>query len=344
MTAFIKTVGRTEWQKWTAQFLDYNYRQVWDFGIACAKRFNATSEHIVIQDNQDILGIADVRIKRIPIIGGGIGYINGGPLVRKGNEDDNERLKACLIALVQYYVMEQGLLLRIRACLGPNTWNARQKKVFEECGFSIAKSLKPYRTFLLNLDPPLEELRKNLAKKWRYNLKKAEKNIHTIESNSTVESFEHFTKLYKPFRMKKQFNVDLGPDFFKEVQKLIPESERFRVALCEQDGELVSGHVSSQLGDTAVNLFRANAKGALSNRVSYRIQWDGVRNACENGFRFYDLGGIDPESNPGVYSFKKGMGGQDVTVPGPFEYYPNGFKRKIVPVGEWMYNMFRRRR
>jgi hypothetical protein len=32
----------------------------------------------------------------------------------------------------------------------------------------------------------------------------------------------------------------------------------------------------------------------------------------ENGVRWYDLGGIDPDQNPGVYHFKKGMSGLDV--------------------------------
>jgi lipid II:glycine glycyltransferase (peptidoglycan interpeptide bridge formation enzyme) len=38
-----------------------------------------------------------------------------------------------------------------------------------------------------------------------------------------------------------------------------------------------------------------------------------------NGFQFYDLGGIDPEQNPGVYHFKQGFSGQDVSRIAPFE-------------------------
>jgi hypothetical protein len=37
----------------------------------------------------------------------------------------------------------------------------------------------------------------------------------------------------------------------------------------------------------------------------------------ERGVRWYDLGGIDPEGNPGVYHFKKGFSGMDVSQISP---------------------------
>jgi len=341
MAATLRQIDRDGWQQLAHSFLDYNYRQLWDFGTACAKRLNATSEHVAVQENQKILGLADVRIKEIPVLGGGIAYINGGPLVRRDNGDDYDRLRVCLHTLVSEYIEKRGLLLRIRPPLGPESWNAQQNSAFEIGGFSVSQTIKPNRTFLLDLDRTLEDLRKNLSQKWRNNLKRAEAGIQPIQSDSSVESFTQFSELYKTFRKKKQFDVDLDPAFFVEVQKLLPESERMRVALSEQEGVLVSGHVSSLLGDTAVNLFRANTKAALSTRVSYRIQWDGICYAHEQGCRWYDLGGIDPVENPGVYSFKKGMGGEDVTAPGPFEYCPNGLRRVVVSGCEKVYKILR---
>ena len=344
MSATIRTISRTEWQRLASSFLDYNYRQLWDFGIACARRMNAVSEHVVIEDNEEAVGLADVRVKRVPLLGGGIAYINGGPLVRRNGDEGGSRLRECLNVLIEAYVRRQGLLLRIQPTIGYELWNAERESMFLDCGFSMSTRVKPYRTLLLDLSPSLDDLRKNLSQKWRNNLKRAEAGTNSLGSDYSAESLMRFYDLYKVFREKKQFDVDLDPAFFVEVQKSLPESERMRVALSEEEGVLISGHVSSLLGDTAVNLFRANTKVALTSRTSYLIQWDGVRHAREKGSRWYDLGGIDPEGNPGVYSFKKGMGGKDVTAPGPFEYCPNGFKRKIVTVGEWVYKTFRIRR
>lgn len=330
MTVTLKPIDRYIWQQQASLFKDYNYRQLWDFGIACAERLSASSEHVAVYDGAKIIGMADVRIKLIPFIKAGIAAINGGPLVRREDGDDCDRLKVCLNALVREYVHKQGLLLRVNLPVGPESWNAKQNSIFTACGFSLSQIIKPYRTLLLDLDQPLDEIRKNLSQKWRNNLKRAEAVNHPILTDFSVESFNLFPELYNAFRRKKQFDIKMDPVFFAEVQNLLPESERMRVALCQEDGVLISGHISSLLGDTAVNLFRANTKVALSKRVSYRIQWDGVCYAHEQGYRWYDLGGIDPEGNPGVYSFKKGMGGEDVTGSGPFEYYPGNLRRMLI--------------
>ena len=49
---------------------------------------------------------------------------------------------------------------------------------------------------------------------------------------------------------------------------------------------------------------------------------------AEAGFRverleYYDLGGIDPVRNPGVFHFKSGLSGQDVTYSTPLEACEN---------------------
>ncbi|RKY08673.1 MAG: hypothetical protein DRP66_04000, partial [Planctomycetota bacterium] len=290
MSATIRTIDRTEWQRLARSFGDYNYRQLWDFGTACAGRVNAVSEHVVIEEDEEAIGLADVRIKRVPLVGGGIAYINGGPLVRRNGERAGSRLRECLNVLIEEYVHSQGLLLRIQPAIGCESWNAERASMFLDCGFSISTRVRPYRTLLLDLSPSLADLRKNLSQKWRNNLKRAEAGTNSLGSDYSVESLMRFYDLYKAFRKKKQFDVDLDPAFFVEVQKSLPESERMRVALCEEEGALISGHVSSLLGDTAVNLFRANTKAALTSRVSYLIQWDGIRYARKKGFRWYDLG------------------------------------------------------
>ncbi|MBN1764016.1 MAG: peptidoglycan bridge formation glycyltransferase FemA/FemB family protein [Sedimentisphaerales bacterium] len=342
MPVTLKPIDRDAWQQLAPLFKDYNYRQLWDFGIACANRLDAVSEHMAVYEGAEIAGMMDVRIKLVPFFKTGIAYITGGPLIRRGREDDRDRLRTCLNALVNQYVHTKGLLLRIKPTIGMESWNSMIHDTFRDCGFSISKTIKPYRTLLLDMDRSLDDIRKNLSQKWRNNLKRSEAGTQPIESDCSVESLVRFSGLYDTFRENKQFDVELDPKFYIEVQRMLSESERMVVALCEHDGVLISGHVSSLLGDTAVNLFRANTKAALSSRVSYRIQWNGVLRAHEQGCQWYDLGGIDPDNNPGVYSFKKGMGGEDITVPGPFEYYPDGFKRILVTSGEKAFKFAKR--
>jgi lipid II:glycine glycyltransferase (peptidoglycan interpeptide bridge formation enzyme) len=343
MAEMIEHVDQSRWRELARLFLDYSYRHLWDFGTACALRLGATSEHVALKQGDNVAGIADVRIKKIPGLHTGIAYINGGPMVRKDDDTDSERLRFCLHVLVDEYVKKRGLVLRILAPLGPPGWNDTQMSIFTSVGFVPAHArARRYRTFLLDIDRPLEEIRENLGQKWRNNLKRAEKENLSFQRESSIDFFNRFLSLYGPFIQRKGFDVDLYPDFYMEVQNALGIHERFQVALCEYNGNWIAGHISSLLGDTAVNIFRANNEVALTHRASYILQWEGICYAKGHGCQWYDLGGIDPDKNPGVYHFKKGLGGIDIAAPGPFELSPSRLKGYLVTGGEYLYHTIRR--
>ena len=344
MTISTQFVDRQSWQRLAPSFVEFNCRHLWDFGVACAERVGAASEHVAVYDDDELIGLADVRVKRIPFFRTGIAYINGGPLVCREMDSTESllRLRTVLDELVNKYVRHNKFVLRICPPIGNPSWNDEQASLFIDIGFNTAISLKPYRTFLLDLAPSLEDLRKGLDQKWRNNLKRSEKVDLFITTEKDISSFDQFEELYKPFIQKKKFKVDLTPSFYRKIQGHLAENEKFQVLLCYYEGECIAGHISSQLGNTAVNLFRANSEVALQLRAAYRLQWEGVRYAKEAGLKWYDLGGIDPDNNPGVYAFKKGMGGIDTTAPGPFEYYPGRLKKTLIFRGEQMYRYLKR--
>jgi hypothetical protein len=340
VTTRINHLDRTAWRRAAAAFSDYSYRQAWDFGTACAERLGACSEHIAMCDAEGPLGLADVRVKRLPLLGSGIAYITGGPLVRRGPSTDPRSLRSCLLALRQEYVQRRGLLLRIQPALGSPDWNAAQQEVFADLGFAASR-VAPYRTLLVSIEPPLEQVRKTFEQKWRNGLNRAERNGLLVRSGTEASLFEQFGELYRQLLQRKQFGVDLHADFYATVQHHLDASERFLVSLVEVDGAPVAGHVASILGDTGVYLLGASSEVALQNKASYLLQWHTIQAAKTRGCRWYDLGGIDPEGNPGVYHFKQGLGGIDVTAPGPFELPPAGLRHHIVRGCERMYRSVR---
>ena len=50
----------------------------------------------------------------------------------------------------------------------------------------------------------------------------------------------------------------------------------------------------------------------------------------ENGFKYFDLGGIDKEKNPNVYNFKHGMGGVEVSYLDVMDLGSNKFFNAIL--------------
>jgi len=338
----IDRLDRGIWEGAISRFQDHNYRQIWDFGLACARRVNAESEHVAVKWGGEILGLADVRIKRIPIVKTGIAYINGGPLVRQGTGLDRDRLRSCLCALTREYVGKRGLVLRVLGPCGSPDWNEEQGKVFSENGFVQAKGGRPYRTFQLDIARPVEDIRKTLAQKWRNCLNQAEKQQYTIRSGTDPHLFEQFCALFSQFIERKRFVVELTPPIYHEAHTQMSEKERFQISLVEVEGTVVAGHVASLLGDTCVYLLGASSEDGLRVKASYLLQWHVVNLAHERGFKWYDLGGIDPEGNPGVYNFKKGLGGKDVTGPWVYELDPSRLKRAMVLWGEKVNRLWRR--
>jgi len=338
----VEPVGRDEWLTEAAQFQDHNYRQCWEYGRLLAERRKAASMHVKIERDGDVLGLADVRIKRAPLLGG-IAYISGGPLTRKGTAEDSERLGACLDGLRRRFVDGEGLILRVQGTLGDPAWNERATACFAAEGFASASQGLAYRTIVVDLRPPLAEIRAGLAQKWRNCLNKAERCNPAPAVSTRIEDFDRFAALFNPFVGRKGFRVDLDADFYRAVQSGSPPAEALTLAMLEANGRLAAGHMSSMLGDTCVYLLGATSDEALKTNAAYLLQWEVIKLARDRGMKWYDLGGIDPEGNPGVYHFKCGLGGVEMRAPGPFEIAPKALRARLILHAESAYRRWRGR-
>ena len=98
-------------------------------------------------------------------------------------------LRRMASALHEEYVRKRGLLLQIL----PNAFVGSPRAEIFQSAFSTftqepQTAANVYRTFVLDLAPSLEELRRNLDKKWRNKLTRSEKNgLKIIAGNGTDE-------------------------------------------------------------------------------------------------------------------------------------------------------------
>jgi lipid II:glycine glycyltransferase (peptidoglycan interpeptide bridge formation enzyme) len=205
MTTKIQLSEREEWRMLAPTFMDYNYCQFWDYGVACARRVGAYSEHVAIYEGDDLIGLTDVRIKEIPIFRTGIAYINSGPLVRRNDQFDAERLRRVLSVLVNQYVVGKKLVLRIQPFPSSNILLDHQEQIFLDIGFKAKNQLRHNRTIVLDVSPPLEMIKKQFDRSWRRHLNKAEKlNVVTGTEDSL---FSTFCELYNELIKRKSFIV-----------------------------------------------------------------------------------------------------------------------------------------
>jgi lipid II:glycine glycyltransferase (peptidoglycan interpeptide bridge formation enzyme) len=118
--------------------------------------------------------------------------------------------------------------------------------------------------------------------------------------------------IYNQMRKRKTFETTVDVVEFGRIQEDLPASQRMRILLCQEGDVPVAGLVASTMGDSAIYLLGATSDQGLNSKGAYLLQWTLINWLKENGIRWYDLGGIDPERNPGVYHFKRGLSGTDV--------------------------------
>jgi hypothetical protein len=113
------------------------------------------------------------------------------------------------------------------------------------------------------------------------------------------------------------------------------------ILICKDKDIPVAGLVASAMGDSAIYLLGATSDAGLNAKGAYLLQWTMISWLKELGIKSYDLGGIDPVGNPGVYHFKKGFSGADICQIEPHAASSSAVSSGMVTVGSAMRRMFR---
>jgi hypothetical protein len=87
------------------------------------------------------------------------------------------------------------------------------------------------------------------------------------------------------------------------------------------------------MGDSAIYLLGATSDAGLNSKGAYLLQWTLICWLKNRGTKSYDLGGIDPEGNPGVYHFKRGLSGADICQINPIAASNSVVSSGIVKTG-----------
>jgi hypothetical protein len=336
----VRLASRHQWIELAAAFRDHNYRHCWDFSAAMGKRSNASVENVVVACDGQPVALASVRLKPLRAARTGIAYVSGGPLVRRAGESDAAaQLALGLKALKEEYAARRRMVLRVAPAPGDAAWNAVQAGIFEAAGFATAQHLPIYRSIFVDVSRPLADVRAGLAPKWRNHLNKAERQEIGIAERWDASLFSEFASLFDELIARKGFEVPLGSDFYADVQARLPETERLLLAIAWIDDAPAAGVVAGLHGDTAVYLLGASNDAGRKGNASYRLQWKVMEAAASRGCRWYDLGGVDSDANPGVYKFKLGFGGEERESPGPYEFAGDRLRWTAVRAAERAYRM-----
>lgn len=337
--------SRDRWETLLDLFDDANIYQAWSYGaIRWGRR---QLRHIVLGSGSDIVAAAQIRLITVPALGGGIAYLPFGPLwKRKGRGSDEEAFYRMIELLRDAYVTHRGLLLRVL----PRIWNDGSGSVSERLaalGLTRVDAAKPYRTLLIDLSMTQDALRKGLNAKWRGHLNQSERAGLMISAGSDDARFASFADIYAEMHARKRFAEGVSIEEIRAVQTDLPERHKMRVFVASHDGEPVAAEVCSAMGDTGVSFLAATNDHGRRCNAAYAVKWAAIAYLQQAGCRWYDLGGIDAQRDPGTYSFKTGLAGRTgraVEAVGQYDACSSFLSSCLVGLGEGIRRALRRHR
>lgn len=326
-----------EWSAAAAEFDDLSYQQTPAYVTEAALAEGAAAEVVAFRSGAQVAGLCAVRMKKIPGLPLGIAYVAHGPICRRNGDCSWKVYSECLKALSNHYVANRGLVLRVAPSYEASRRCDAATDAFLAAGFRLT-GRPAKRTIMLAVDRDLGQIRRGLNGKWRNMLVQSERLPLSIVESTEPAEFAVMASLLTELERKKGFRSARDVAFFEQVQRrALSPRERLKLHFAYFEGRVVSASLTSFAGDTAVLLLAASNDEGRRTRAAHRIQWRIIEDAVQAGLRWYDTGGVDPQENPGVYAFKKGLNGDEVSELGVFERAPHRAAAQCVAVFETAY-------
>jgi hypothetical protein len=331
----IDQASEAAWSELLPQFADASVHQTWSMGRV--EYGDANLSHLVLRRDDEVTAMAQVMLRRLPL-GGGVATVYWGPLwQRKGIIPESETFDQAVAAIKHEYVTKRGMLLRLwpaQFILPHTTVAADIESILARHNFVRNRSVAPYRTLLVDLEPPVESVRNNFGKKWRNQLNAAEKAGLELVESSSDDTYLTFLALLGETVSRKQFSSQVDYLRYRRVQNDLSPSLKMKIVVCSRDRMPAAAGVFSAIGNIGTYLLGATGNSGLRTNGSNLIHWTVIKWLKDQGCRWYDLGGIDPTGNPGVYHFKKGIAGKtgvDAAHLGQF-YLATSMKARLLNV------------
>ena len=155
---------------------------------------------------------------------------------------------------------------------------------------------------------------------WKRNLKRSTK----IQNSPYVWHKPDSTSLSSAYQEMNDYKQIEGVSLNRSAQDLQSAIDVFGDKLILVRSDDVNGNALAIrgaicFGDTAWDYIAITTPAGRKTYASYAVFWSLAESCFQSGMHRFDLGGIDPINNRGVYDFKKGTGSFQVDYEGEWD-------------------------
>ena len=266
----------------------------------------------VIEQHGEVLAIFAVIEKRGPF-GITIARLNRGPIWMQPSLDPNIKI-AALNLISRYYSNRRGRLL----FMAPNL-AMTNLTLSDVTALGLRRRLlRPVASIWVDLQPELSILRSLLDGKWRNQLVLAERSGLSIEISEEKSVFEWLLVKYDELVSHKKFS---GPTrrFLEYLWHTTTSSgQHFWILRVAYQGQYIAGIALISHADAATYLLGWNSEEGRRVNANNFLLWHALILLKEKGYTWFDLGGVDEYTTPGITNFKRGLRGQEYRLLGEY--------------------------
>jgi len=307
-------VSPEAWERAAAQFDEVCQEQLYTF--ARTRWPGVAQEPVLFRRDGEIVGGSLVMIQPLPLGLSSLAVVKWGPMMARADHPNRAAIHADMVeALVETYARQRRLMLSVLPRASLTDTNADYEHLISR-GFSRGSELGFPSRYIVNLRLTDDEQRASFEQKWRYHLKKSEKEELSFE-HATADRLPEFSALYVRMLDRKKFADHSAYETVPALMAIEDDTLRPELFFVRHQGELIAGAIIFKAGDRAVYLYGATNDKALPLRAGYFMHWHIIRWLRDNTpAAWYDLGGTD--GFHGLHQFKKGMvGAKGVIQPVP---------------------------
>jgi hypothetical protein len=146
----------------------------------------------------------------------------------------------------------------------------------------------------------------------RRNVRIATENRVEIVQGGTKQHMAEFYHLHLLTRRRQGIPVQPWK-FFMEIKRLLLDTGNGFLLLAYRDQQCIAGAVFLHWKDTCTYKYGASRDDSLNYRPNNLIMWTAIQRACEQGFRYFDMGRTDLD-NTGLRQFKSRWGAKEIPL------------------------------
>jgi len=302
-------ISSDDWRQYSQHVRRFPLLQSLEYGRAVEEFYGHTSRYaFLLGDEGTVVGLC--RVQDVGIFKNLLHAVmcDRGPIWLDGHDLDKN---------FEYFVRELAKTFprrigRRRRFIPEQT---NQSDTLEKHGWR--KVGDGYDTIWIDLTQDKQTFRSDLKKNWRGSLKKLEATDVTVEWDETGQSLPWLLKRYEIDKAQRRYD-GASPKFLRVLGRIFADNQHILIGRSIKEERCVSSILILCHGTSATYQVGWTSDEGRKICTHHGLLWQAMLTLKSRGIKDFDLGGLNDKSASGVGKFKRGMGGEIVTLPGVY--------------------------